>query len=84
MRILTFVIAVVLGLIVGSYAQAPGPEVIRGRSFVLLDGEGHKRGEWVVDNGRAVLRMFDAKGTLIWNSAGGAQLLSQPSLVRDR
>jgi hypothetical protein len=77
MRILTFVVAVVLGLLVGSYAQTPGPEVVRGRSFVLLDGEGHKRGEWLVDDsGRAVLRMYDAKGTLIWNSAGGVQLLS--------
>ena len=84
MRILAFVLAVALGLFVGSYAQAPGPEVIRGRSFVLLDGEGHKRGEWVVDNGRGVLRMFDAKGTLIWSSAGGVRLLNQPSLVRDR
>lgn len=85
MRILTFVAAVVLGLIVGSYAQAPGPEVIRARSFVLVDSEGHRRGEWLVDkSGRGVLRMFDAKGTMIWSSAPGAQLLGQPSLVRDR
>lgn len=77
MRILTLVLAAVIGLMVGSYAQAPGPEVIRGRSFVLLDGDGHKRGEWLVDvSGRAVLRMYDAKGALIWNSAGGVQLLS--------
>lgn len=77
MRILTFVFAVLLGVLGGTYAQAPGPEIIRGRSFVLLDGEGHKRGEWLVDeSGRAVLRMYDAKGKLIWNSAGGVQLLS--------
>ncbi len=85
MRILTFVVAVLLGLMVGSYAQAPAPEIIRGRSFVLVDGEGHKRGEWFVDNtGRGVLRMFDRTGAVIWSSAGGVRLLKQPSLVRDR
>jgi hypothetical protein len=76
MRILTFVIAVVLGLIVGSYAQAPGPEIIRSREFVLVDGQGHKRGEWTVDSsGQAVLRMFDRTGSLSWSSAGGPRLL---------
>jgi len=77
MRILTIVVAVLAGFIGGSFAQSPGPEVIRGRSFVLLDGEGHKCGEWLVDeSGRGALRMFDAKGTLIWSSVGGVRLLS--------
>jgi hypothetical protein len=78
MRILTFVMAAVLGLMLGSYAQVPGPEVIRGRSFALLDNEGHKRGEWLVDNtGRGVMRMFDRTGKVIWSSAGGVSLLGR-------
>jgi hypothetical protein len=78
MRILTFVAAMVLGLMVGSYAQAPGPEIIRGRSFVLLDSEGHKRGEWFVDNSdRGVIRMFDRTGKVISSSASGISLLSR-------
>lgn len=85
MRILTFVFAVLLGFLGGTYAQSPGPEAIRGRGFVLLDSEGHKRGEWLVDNtGRGIMRMFDRTGKVIWSSAGGVSLLNQPSLVRDR
>ena len=76
MRILTFVFAVLLGLLGGSYAQGPGPEVIRSKEFVLLDGQGHKRGEWTVDaSGQGVLRMYDNAGSLVWSSAGGARLL---------
>jgi len=71
MRILTFVFAVVLGLIGGSYAQGPGPEIIRSKYFVLLDAQGRKRGEWTLDSsGQPVLRMFDAKGNVIWDTTG--------------
>ena len=81
MRILTLVFAVVLGFIGGSFAQgrgaqAPGPEVVRGRQFILLDSAGHERGEWAVDaNGRGVLRMFDSKGNVVFQSGGGPRLL---------
>lgn len=85
MRILTFVFAVVLGLIGGSYAQGPGPEIIRSRSFVLLDGQGRKRGEWVIDSsGQSVLRTFDAQGRLTWDSIGTPRAQGVGSLVRDR
>jgi len=85
MRILTFVFAMVLGLIGGSYAQRPGQEIIRSKQFVLLDAQGHKRGEWTVDaSGQGVLRMFDNAGSVIWSSAGGPRLLKEGSPVRDR
>ncbi|MGP0074809.1 MAG: hypothetical protein ACLPWF_23095 [Bryobacteraceae bacterium] len=85
MRILTFVFAVVLGLIGGSYAQGPGPETIRSKEFVLVDAKGRKRGEWTVDSsGQGVLRMFDNTGTVIWSSARGPRLLKQGSFVPDR
>jgi hypothetical protein len=53
------------------YAQGPGVEILHSRDFVLLDGAGHKRGEWRVDaSGMPVLRMFDVQGRVIWDTTG--------------
>jgi len=85
MRILTIVLAMAAGFIGGTvgssfktvYAQTP-EGLIRGGEFVLLDAQGRTRGEWAVDSSdRGVIRMFDSKGSLIWDSAGGARLLSR-------
>jgi hypothetical protein len=86
MRIITIVFAMTAGFIGGAigssfktvYAQTPGEGIIHGREFVLLDAQGRKRGEWMVDSSdRGVIRMFDSKGSLIWDNGGGARLLSQ-------
>ena len=86
MRALMIVSAVAAGFVRGAvgsglktvYAQTSGEGILHGREFVLLDGQGRRRGEWVVDgSNRGVLKMFDEKGSLIWSSAGGARLLSR-------
>jgi hypothetical protein len=86
MRLLTILFAMLagfLGSVIASglktvYAQTPAEAIVRGREFVLLDAQGRKRGEWVVDSSdRGVLKMFDEKGSLIWSSVGGARLLSR-------
>jgi hypothetical protein len=86
MRNLTIAFAMVAGFAGGVissnvktvYAQTPGDGIIRGREFVLLDPQGRKRGEWMVDfSDRGVIKMFDEKGNPIWDSAGGPRLLSK-------
>ena len=74
-----------LGGFIGShmtpvYAQAPGVEILQSRNFVLLDGAGHKRGEWRMDSsGLPVLRLFDARGRITWETGkAGPQLLHEP------
>ncbi len=57
------------------YAQGPDPGVEipchGARTSFLLDGSGHKRGEWRIDpSGVAVLRLFDAQGRVIWDTTG--------------
>ena len=87
MRTLSLVLAALAGFIGGAaasrlrpvHAQGPGAEVLRSRSFVLLDSAGRKRGEWIVDSsGKPLLRMFDAFGRVIWEARGGPQLIHQP------
>ncbi len=87
MRTLRFVSAALAGFVGGVaasrlepvHAQGPGAEVLRSRSFVLLDSAGRKRGEWIVDlSGKPLLRMFDASGQVIWETRGGPQLIHQP------
>jgi hypothetical protein len=79
MRTSILFVAVLAGFAGGSvashitsvYAQVPGVEIIRSRSFVLLDAEGRKRGEWMVNpSGQPVLRMYDAEGREIWDTTG--------------
>ena len=86
MRTVTLLLAVVAGFAGGLaathveevHAQGPGPELLRSRGFVLLDGAGRTRGEWSVDStGKPRLRMFDANGRVIWETRGGAQLLHE-------
>jgi hypothetical protein len=65
------------------YAQGPDPgvEILHSKNFVLLDGAGHKRGEWKIDpSGLPVLRLFDAQGRVIWDTTGTprAHLTHQP------
>ncbi len=87
MRMLPLVLAALAGFLGGMaasrldpvHAQGPGAEVLRSRSFVLLDTAGRKRGEWIVDSsGKPLLRMFDASGRAIWETRGGPQLIHQP------
>jgi hypothetical protein len=74
--------ASVLGGAIGSqvplvYAKGPGIEVLQSKSFVLLDGAGHKRGEWKMDpSGQPVVRLFDARGHIIWDTTVGVRLLA--------
>ncbi len=53
---------------------------LQSKSFVLLDGAGHKRGEWKMDSsGQPVLRLFDAQGHIVWQTGkAGPQLLHEP------
>jgi hypothetical protein len=74
-----------LGGAVGShmsvYAQAPGAEILQSKNFVLLDGAGHKRGEWKMDSsGQPILRLFDEKGRVIWDTMGSPRprLMTEP------
>jgi len=62
------------------HAQAPGVDILHSQNFVLMDGAGHKRGEWKMDSsGQPVLRLFDAQGRVIWQTGkAGPQLLHQP------
>ncbi len=90
MRIASLVLAAFAGFIGGAvgshltsvYAQGPdaGLEALHSKDFVLLDGSGHKRGEWNLDaSGQPVLRLFDARGRIIWEAEKrGVQLLHQP------
>jgi hypothetical protein len=87
MRTVSLISVVLAGFIGGAaashleevHAQGPGPEIIRSRSFVLLDSAGRKRGEWTVDSsGKPRLRMFDILGQVVWESRGGPQLIHQP------
>ena len=77
MRTSTLILAVFAGLLgglVGSqlttvHAQGPGVEVLQTKNFVLIDGAGHKRGEWRMDpSGQPALRLFDAQGHVIWQT----------------
>ena len=87
MRFSTLVLAVLAGLLGGAigshmtvYAQETGADIIHGKNFVLLDGAGHKRGEWQMDSsGEPILRLFDAEGRVTWQTnKAGAQLIHQP------
>lgn len=87
MHTATLALAVFAGFLGGAagshmtlYAQPPGVDMLQSRNYVLLDGAGHKRGEWKVDpSGQAVLRLFDAQGRLAWQtSKAGPQLLHEP------
>jgi hypothetical protein len=87
MRTVTIVLAALAGFVGGTaasrlekvHAQGPGAEVVRSRSFVLLDSGGRKRGEWTVDaSGHPRLQMFDRFGRVLWESRGGPQLIHQP------
>lgn len=89
MRISTFVLAATTGLlagVVGSrltpvYAQESSVEILHSKDFVLLDGSGHKRGEWKMDSsGQPVLRLFDAQGRTIWDTTG----TPRPQLTHER
>lgn len=47
----------------------PAPDVVQGKTFILLDGSGRKRGEWTLDNsGEPVLQFFDEQGRPIWEA----------------
>ena len=79
MRISTVFLAMAAGLLAGAitlrlipvYAQGSGVEILHSKDFVLQDGSGHKRGEWKMDSsGQPVLRLFDAQGRVIWDTAG--------------
>jgi hypothetical protein len=88
MRLSTLVLAALAGFAGGAigshvttvYAQGPGVEILHSKTFVLLDGAGHKRGEWTMDSsGQPVLRLFDAQDRVIWQtSKAGVQLIHQP------
>jgi len=55
------------------YAQGSDTGVgsLHSKNFVLLDESGHKRGEWRIDaSGLPVLRLFDARGRVIWDTTG--------------
>jgi hypothetical protein len=94
MRIATLVLAAVAGFAGGSlsshvsvYAQGPGAEILRSREFVLTDSAGRKRGEWMIDSsGQTVLRTFDTRGRLTWDSLGTPrpQGAGGSSLIPDR
>jgi hypothetical protein len=82
MRISTLVLATCAGFVAGAissrltpvYAQGSGVEILQSKQFVLLDGSGHKRGEWKVDSsGQPVLRLFDAHGHVIWDTTGAVR-----------
>ena len=62
------------------HAQSPGVDIFQCRNYVLMDGAGHKRGEWKVDpSGQPVLRLFDAQGRVIWQAGkAGTQQLHEP------
>jgi hypothetical protein len=87
MRISTLVIALagfVAGM-VGSrlatvHAQGSAIDTFQCKNYVLMDGAGHKRGEWKVDpSGQPVLRLFDAQGRVTWQTGkAGPQLLHEP------
>ena len=86
-RISTLALAALAGFLGGAigshmpvYAQAPGVDMLRSKTFVLLDNSGRKRGEWTMDpSGEPALRFFDADGRVTWQAGkGGVQLLHQP------
>jgi hypothetical protein len=79
MRISILILATFAGFLGGTigsrltsvYAQGSGVEVLQAKDFVLLDGAGHKRGEWRMgSSGQPVLRLFDAQGRVIWDTMG--------------
>jgi hypothetical protein len=88
MRISTLLLATSAGFLGGAidsrltpvYAQGSGVEMLQSKDFELLDGAGHKRGEWKMDSsGQPVLRLFDAQGHIIWQTGkAGPQLLHEP------
>jgi hypothetical protein len=87
MRFSTLVLAAFAGFAGGAigshmtvYAQGPGVDILHSKNFELLDGAGHKRGEWTMDSsGQPVLRLFDAQDRVIWQTnKAGVQLIHQP------
>ncbi len=89
MRISILMVATFAGFVAGAlssrytpvYAQGPRVEILQSKEFVLLDGPGHKRGEWKIDSsGQPVLRLFDGHGRVIWDTTGAprGQLMHQP------
>jgi hypothetical protein len=53
-----------------AYAQTPTPDLVQAKSFVLLDSDNRKRGEWRIDTGgEPVLELYDKQGKLIWDSS---------------
>lgn len=82
MRISALAIATFAGFLGGTigshlatvHAQGPGVEILQSKSFVLWDGAGRERGEWKMDpSGQPMLRLFDAQGRVIWDTAGTAR-----------
>lgn len=79
MRTSTLLLGVFAGFLGGAlgshlttvYAQSSGVEILQTKNFVLLDGAGHKRGEWKIDpSGEPVIRLFDTQGRVIWDTTG--------------
>lgn len=75
MRTSSLILAALAGFLGGSiasrfttvHAQAPGSggEILQSKAFVLLDGSGHKRGEWKTEQGQPALRLFDKQGRVM-------------------
>lgn len=42
------------------------PEGIRARAFLLTDRQGKVQGEWTIENGQPVLKLYAANGKVLW------------------
>ena len=91
MQISTPVIAALAGFLAGAFGSSDGNslrprhrrrETFECKNYVLMDGAGHKRGEWKIDSsGEPVLRMFDAQGRVIWQTNKAGRAVDSPALT---
>ena len=64
--------------------RALGVEILQSKEFVLLDGPGHKRGEWKIDSsGQPVLRLFDDQRARYLGHHGSASRPANASTLGD-
>ena len=63
--------------VLGATAKSPIPNVVKARSFALVDRDGNTAGIFSVQNdqtlGSTAIVLYDARGQIIWRASNGAE-----------
>jgi cytochrome oxidase Cu insertion factor (SCO1/SenC/PrrC family) len=50
------------------------PEGIRARAFLLTDSQGKVQGEWTIEGGQPVLKLYGKDGRVVWYAPPRAEM----------